>query len=204
MCGRYTFTYPDLGEVAELLGAEIDASAAEVALPRFNVAPSQTCVIGRSGDDAPVLTAATWGLRLGGGRFVINVRHEASGRHQGLRRCVVPADGFYEWIGEKGDRRPVWFHRPEGGLLLFAGLLDERKEGAPSFAVLTGPAREPVRAIHARMPIVLDAEHTRGWLDAGRLSRTPLELEATPVSPRVNSAVNDDASLLEPAAGESE
>jgi putative SOS response-associated peptidase YedK len=162
MCARYTLTRTELGGVVEELGADIDPSAAAIRLPRFNVGPSQICVIAREeargdGEVRPVLTAATWGLRLGR-QVVVNVRSETAGtRRPGLRRCVVPTDGFYEWTGEKGHKRAIWFHRPGGELVLLAGLVGEGEgEGAlPRFAVLTAAAQSPVKEIHDRMPVVL-------------------------------------------------
>jgi SOS response associated peptidase (SRAP) len=111
MCARYTLTRTELGQVIAELAAELDASAEAIRLPRYNVAPAQACVIAVRGAAAPVLTAATWGLRLGG-RPAVNLRYETAGGIPGLRRCLVPADGFYEWTGEKSCRRPIWFHRP--------------------------------------------------------------------------------------------
>jgi putative SOS response-associated peptidase YedK len=97
-------------------------------------------------------------------------------------------------------RRPIWFHRPSGELLLLAGLLDPAAGAAPTFAVLTAPAARPVREIHDRMPVVLGAERARAWLaKGGRPEVEALDLVATEVSPRVNAVANDDASLLEPA-----
>jgi len=217
MCGRYTLTRPDLGSVVDLLSADVDPSAAEIHHPRYNIAPSQPCVVasagranadpagdpsgpsGITGEGRPVLSAAVWGLRLSG-RFVVNLRAEASARYR-MRRCVVPADGFYEWTGPAGDRRPTWFHAPSGELLLMAGLLDDRAGARPSFAILTTPSRGPVHAIHDRMPVFMGADRARRWLAGeGRAEPDPVELIATEASPRVNSAANDDASLLAPSA----
>jgi hypothetical protein len=109
-----------------------------------------------------------------------------------------PIDGFYEWTGEKGHRRPFWFHRPGREIILLAGLLDVASGAPPTFAVLTAPAREPIASIHDRMPVVLGAEGARAWLaKGGRPEVEELELLAVEVSPRVNSVANDDASVLE-------
>ena len=78
----------------------------ELRLPRFNIGPGQTCAIARAGDDGSMVTAATWGLRLGG-RFVINLRSETTGRHPGLERCVIPVDGFYEWVRHEAQEVPM-------------------------------------------------------------------------------------------------
>jgi putative SOS response-associated peptidase YedK len=205
MCARYTLTRSELGDVVKELGADVDPSARQIHLPRFNVGPAQSCVIAMSGagpatSARPVLAAATWGLHLGG-HAVINLRSETAGRRAGLQRCVVPIDGFYEWTGEKGHRRPVWFHRPSREIILLAGLLDVASGAPPAFAVLTAPAREPIALSHDRMPVVLGAERARSWLaKGGRLEVEDLGLLAVEVSPKVNSMANDDASVLEPTA----
>jgi putative SOS response-associated peptidase YedK len=203
MCARYTLTRSELGEIVKLLGADVDPSARQIHLPRFNVGPAQQCVIAVGGDGArasraPVLIAARWGLQLGG-RMVVNLRSETAGRRPGLQRCVVPTDGFYEWTGEKPHRRPIWFHRPSGELVLLAGLLEAAVGAPPTFAVLTAPARAPVVEIHDRMPVVLGAERARSWLArGGGPDVEELGLVATEVSARANSVTNDDASVLDP------
>lgn len=205
MCGRYTLTYADLGPIVAALDAIVDPAAAALHRPRYNVAPTNVVVIARArtpGQDRPALVPAAWGLRRDR-RLIINARSEnASARFHGEYqhgRCVVPADGFYEWMGEAKDRRPTWFHAADGAPLLMAGLLDE---GAPShFTVLTAPARPPVAAIHDRMPVLLSPESARSWL----LGEPPsavvpgvVPLVGRPVSARVNGTANDDPSCLDP------
>ena len=98
--------HPDPGELADVvddLGADVGPTARPIHLARFNVGPAARCVIAMSGAGSgtsarPVLTAATWGLHLGG-HAVINLRLETAGRGPGLQRCVVPTDGFYAWTG---------------------------------------------------------------------------------------------------------
>lgn len=207
MCGRYTLTYSDLGQVAELLGAILEPTAAELHRPRYNIAPSNACIVARPDEDHPVLVPALWGLRLSG-RFVINVRAESAParfRDEHARgRCVIPADGFYEWSGEKGHKKPVWFHDPEGRPLFLAGLLQEQPSAPPAFAVLTAPARAPVDAIHDRMPVLFSADGARRWLaEAPRVVHPDaVPLVATEVSPRVNAAAHDDPACIEPARPE--
>jgi putative SOS response-associated peptidase YedK len=206
MCGRYTLTYGDLSLVAAELEALVDPAAAELYRPRYNVAPTHAVVVGRAGADRPLLVPAVWGLHRDQ-RLIINVRSENAAsrfaRAYEHGRCVVPADGFYEWTGEQGDRRPVWFHLPAGAPLFMAGILDDRPgEPAPSFAVLTAPARPPIAAVHDRMPVLLSAQGARRWI----LERPPrvivpddLPLEARPVSPRANTTAHDDPACIEPA-----
>lgn len=194
MCGRYTLTRTNLGEAVKALHAELDPSAEQLPLPRYNIGPGQTCVVARPGDDAPLLTSALWGLRLGP-RLVVNLRSETAGHRRDLQRCVIPADGFYEWIGEKGHKRPIWFHRPDDELIFFAGLVDE----ASTFAIVTDAAVGPVHEVHDRAPVMFTAAGARMWLTKGGPPKgAAIKLASVEVSPRANSVANDDAGLLEP------
>ena len=192
MCGRYSLSYADLGAVVAALDAMIDPAAAELYRPRYNVAPSNAVVVARPRDDRAVLVPAVWGLRRDS-RFIVNVRSEsAASRFRGALqhgRCVVPADGFYEWTGEAKDRRPIWFHAEDGAPLLMAGLLDEGD--TPAFAVLTAPARPPVDAIHDRMPVLLSREGARRWLLGGPTRRDPVRRGAPRGPPRLAARQRD-------------
>jgi putative SOS response-associated peptidase YedK len=207
MCGRYTLTYTDLGNVVEALGAVLDPAAVEIYRPRYNVAPTNAAVIARPEHGRPHLVPALWGLKLSG-RLVINVRSEnAASRFREAwahGRCVVPADGFYEWLGEPGHKRPVWFHDPDRKPLFMAGILLQEPNAPPTFAVLTGPARPPVDAIHDRMPVLLTPAGAQHWLaEAPRaVHGDRVVLVGTEVSPRVNGTAHDDPACLDPAPTE--
>jgi putative SOS response-associated peptidase YedK len=207
MCGRYTLTYRDLGQVAELIGALVVPAAAELHHPRYNIAPTDRCVVAMPGEARPVLAPGVFGVHLSG-RLVINVRAETAARRfasaYARGRCVVPADGFYEWTGTGGHRRPTWFHAQDGSPLLMAGLLFEAQAddpvSLPSFTVLTAAARPPVAEIHDRMPLLLTPETARRWL-AERPPALPADavpLVGTAVSSRVNAVANDDPGCLAP------
>jgi putative SOS response-associated peptidase YedK len=205
MCARYTLTRSELGEVVKLLGADVDHSARQIHLPRFNVGSAQRCVIAINGDGLdgatlsprPVLTAAVWGVHLGG-HMVVNLRSETARRRPGFQRCVVLTDGFYEWTGEKGHKCPLWFHRPDGGLLFFAGLADD----AGTFVIVTALAAGPVLEVHDQAPVMFTATKARTWLAKGGPPKSAaVKLVGVEVSLRANSVANDDAGLLEPAAG---
>ncbi len=212
MCGRYTLTASDLGEVVEMLDAILDPAAAALYEPRYNIAPTSAVIVARPDADEPRrprLVPAVWGLRRGprgDARLIINVRSEGAATRfpeaYQRGRCVVPADGFYEWTGEARDRRPLWFHPAGGAPLLMAGLYDERAAPAlPSFAVLTTAARPPVAAIHDRMPVLLSREGARRWLQGPPprvLVPDDVPLSSRPVSPRVNSVAHDDPACLAP------
>jgi putative SOS response-associated peptidase YedK len=228
VCGRYTLSFQSLDGVLRELDAILDPAAAELYRPRWNVAPTNATVVARLGEgDVPIIVPALWGLRRDAApparraaqsagvarppsRLIINVRSEqvASRFAEAWRagRCVVPADGFYEWTGEKADRRPVWFHAPDGGPLWMAGVLEPGASGGPpTFAVLTCEARGPVAAVHDRMAVLLSRDGARRYLAAAprRLAPDDVPLEARAVSKRASSVVNDDAACIAPVeAGE--
>ncbi len=134
-------------------------------------------------------------------------------------RCLVPADGFYEWTGQRESRRPFWFHRPDDALVMFAGLFAEAQlpgELRPtiSFTIVTTPASDPVSQIHDRMPAILEDERAADdWLARDQSSErlrallrpAPAEtLVARAVSRRVNAVAVDDPSCLAEAEAETQ
>ena len=154
----------------------------------------------RVGDDGPVLADAHWGFTRSGGATVINARSERAAHAPLFRdafrngRCLVPADGFFEWRKEGRTNQPYLFRRPDGSLLLMAGLWQNG-----CYVVLTCDAQGQVADIHDRMPVVLGAAAAHQWLDAGKLAPSG-DLRRIPVSPRVNRTENDDPACLEPIA----
>jgi putative SOS response-associated peptidase YedK len=208
MCGRFTLTSGDVHDVARALAAQVDRERARLYRPRWNVAPSdEHWIVRLDKRGRRHLAPARFGLELPGGRVVINARSETAARLPLFRqafaegRCLVPADGFYEWQGGRGDRRPRWFHDPAGGLLTFAGLAFENR-GALDFVILTTAANELLRPVHDRMPVLLSPDSADAWLarpDRGLLTPAPDGLlAARAVSARVNSVANDGPELLEP------
>lgn len=230
MCGRYTVAI-QAQEVAEELRAAIHMPAD--APPRFNVAPTQDAPIaielaGAETDRRRVglarfglVPAESDGPKAVGSRY-INLRSENVAGQQAFaesaatRRCLVVADGFYEWKqpaeGERGaKKRPYYFRPAGGGLLTFAGIWDiwRAPEGdrLPSFAILTAKPDPLVGAVHDRMPLIVPPALRERWLapdehDARALLREirdaqRVQLESYPVSPRVGSVANDDPSLIE-------
>ncbi len=202
MCGRYTLTVESADGLSTLLDAELDPAEAREHKPRFNLAPTdQTWVL--TDDGGRRLQRGRWGW----GDALINFRAERlasaerAGKSQKARPCLVPADGFYEWRGDRAHRQPLWFHTSDRRVLTFAGLYHPTSTG-PSFVILTVPANDLVRAAHDRMPAILDAERGMKWLASGSaallLPASPSLLEATPVSERVNSVAHDDPSCLAP------
>jgi putative SOS response-associated peptidase YedK len=210
MCGRFTLTTHEVDDLARALAAEVDRERARFYRPRWNVAPSDEHWIVRL-DDARRrrMVPARFGFEGPGGQLLINARGETAAQLPSFRRafaegrCLVPADGFYEWTGSRADRRPLWFHDPAGKLLLFAGLATEHT-GSLAFVILTTTANDLVHPLHDRMPVLLSPEGAEEWLarpDAALLAPAPATwLLAHEVSARVNTVANDGPELLEPPA----
>jgi putative SOS response-associated peptidase YedK len=205
MCARFTLTPHDVRAVAGALGAAVPDAAALLHRPRWNVAPTDDHWVARLEHGRRVLVRARFGIDAPRG-LVINARSETAASLPTFRdafqhgRCLVPADGFYEWRGGRGARRPVWLHPPEGGLLLVAGLAVAR-EGALRFVILTTPANATVAHLHDRMPALLSREGADAWLsrpDPTLLVPCPERwLAARDVSSLVNAVANDGPELLE-------
>lgn len=208
MCGRITLTTPSLHLIAEELRARVWAEGAPPYKPRYNVAPTQLHWIVREDAGERVLLPAGWGFQSRAGKLLINARSETAAKLPSFRqafrdrRCAVVADGFYEWTGPAKARRPLWFHPPDGGLLLLAGLWEDEGEAPPRFTVLTTDANEVVTQAHDRMPVLLPPERLDVWLreaDQDLLVPAPPEsLQVREVSPRVNAVANDDPDCLGP------
>jgi putative SOS response-associated peptidase YedK len=200
---------------AGVTGIRADEGAAAAYRPRYNAAPTQYHPILRTGAGPARLGFALWGLlaRGRGKAPVINVRAETVSFKSAFqnafvgRRCVVPADGFFEWKASPDGRQPMWFHRRDGKLLLLAGLFEEESGSADQparvrFGVLTTSPNSLVAPVHDRMPALLSAGEAVGWManpDQRLLHPAPDDLlVATPVSFRVNSVRNDDPACLAP------
>jgi putative SOS response-associated peptidase YedK len=218
MCGRFVLTSP-LDAVQELFGITERPNLA----PRYNVAPSQEVPVVRRTRDGQgrELALLRWGLipywakDPSVGYKMINARVESVATKPAFRepfrrrRCLIPADGFYEWQKD-GKRRQPWLVRLKGGgLFAFAGLWDYWRDpaGQPvhSCTIVTGPANALLTPLHDRMPVILAPDDFARWLEAepdeaARLLRPcPDEwLETFPVSARVNSPANDDGDLVLP------
>lgn len=207
MCARMTLTRREPDELAEELAAELDDEARAAYRPRYNVAPSDLHLVLRAIEGRSRLMLARWGLPSGvaGRAPLVNARAESAPFKDAFRaayvggRCVVPADGFYEWKSLDGTRQPIWFHRPDGKLLLLAGLWQDAR-----FTVLTTAPNADVASVHDRMPAILSPAEAAAWLQAPsqRLLHPAPDgsLEARPVSNRVNSPRHDDPDCLVPAA----
>lgn len=222
MCGRFTLTIEDQEQLAKLLGADADAYLQQHYRPRYNIAPTDEHWIVRVKQERRELLPAKWGLvnswakDAKGAARQINARGETADTRAAFRdafksrRCVVPADGYYEWTGSKDARQPHWFHRPDRGVFLMAGLYETwfppDAERQRTFTILTTRPNAVSTPIHDRMPAILTDEDTiDAWLygedDPAALKRllapAPDDyLVVSRVSPRVNSVKNDDPELL--------
>lgn len=223
MCGRYTLTAPP-ETIAEVFGLE-EAPDLE---PRFNIAPGQeVATIHRTEEGRRVLALRRWGLvpswagDPGIGARLINARSETAADKPAFRealrrrRCLVPADGFYEW-GAPGPapRQPYHVARADRGLLAFAGLFERWHTPADAWletcTILTTAANARLAPLHDRMPVILPPEAWLPWLDPelrdperlrGLLLPAPDDaLEARAVGTRVNAPEHDDPECLEPPA----
>jgi putative SOS response-associated peptidase YedK len=150
------------------------------------------------------------------GRPLINARAETLEEQPAFRdsfhhrRCLIPADGFYEWRHDERGKRPVWISRPDGGPFAFAGIwaaLERGEETLHSCAIVTCEPNELIRPIHDRMPVVLDPDAEAPWLDpdaapnelAGLLVPAAEDaLAAREVGDAVNDVREDGPHLLDP------
>jgi putative SOS response-associated peptidase YedK len=223
MCGRFTLTETDTQKLALQLGIPEDAVTDEYR-PRWNVAPTDPHWVLRLKREERELLPAKWGLVPFGSKDAkkafraINARAETLDQRPAFRnawkrhrRCAVPVDGFFEWVGPKEARQPVWFHRPDHSVFLLAGLYEswqpEPEQWQRTFTIITTEPNDLVRPIHDRMPVVLPTDRLDDWLFQGNedleaarafLGPAPEDaLVATPVSPRVNSVKNDDPACIE-------
>jgi putative SOS response-associated peptidase YedK len=220
MCGRYMLTTP-VDALRQLLLFPERPNLP----PRYNIAPTQDVPIVRRTRDgtARELIMVRWGLvpywaddpKIG--NRLINARGESVARTAAFReayqrrRCLVPADGFFEWQKIGRTRQPLLVRRKDQAPFAFAGLWERWPQPGGgvlrSCTIITCPANELVALVHDRMPVILAPEDFERWLDPGQdqghalLKPYPAApLEAFPVSARVNSPNNDDPECIAPLA----
>ena len=218
MCGRYTLSMP-IVLVAEELG--LDRPEFEVE-PRYNIAPTQRLPVFAQ-DQPNRLQIMRWGLipswakdpSVGG--KMINARAETLADKPAFRqalqqrRCLIPADGFYEWQATGLGKIPQHIHLVGRHLITFGGLWDEWRDGEDralrSFTVITTAPNALMATIHDRMPLIITPENRAQWLDSAtpmtdlQALMSPLPdgmLSADPVGDLVNSPRNEGPDLLQP------
>jgi putative SOS response-associated peptidase YedK len=221
MCGRYTLTTP-----AERLAEEFGFKDSSAELPQsYNVAPTQGVAAVLEEGGGRHLEVLRWGLippwaddpQIGS--RMINARSETAPEKPSFRRafrerrCLIPADGFYEWQRTNGAKQPFYIHMEDGRPFAFAGLWESWGRGGEgeirTCTILTTAANAVVGEIHERMPVIVAPDAYDVWLDpsserdelTGLLAPYPEdEMEAYPVSRFVNSPSNNDPRCVEPAA----
>jgi putative SOS response-associated peptidase YedK len=223
VCGRFT-----LRSSPESLAEHFDLDEPPELTARYNIAPGQPVLTIRADPDraAHRTEQVRWGLvpewakDVAIGHRMINARAESVAEKPAFRsafrkrRCLVPADGFYEWGGTGGaPRQPYLFARPGGGPFAFAGLFEVWHAGAEdevrSSTIITTEANGVLAGIHDRMPVILDPRDYSHWLDSADEALDALQallvpspeawLERQTVGTRVNSPRNDDPECMAPA-----
>lgn len=221
MCGRFSLT-ATLEELQRLFGFEERPNPA----PRTNIAPTQDIGIIRREDDGKYhWRGVRWGLvpswakEASIGARMINARAETLAEKPvfrgafARRRCLIPADGFYEWKAGEGGKQPYRITLDDGRPFAFAGLWEAWHDPAgkarlESCSLVTTEAAPAIRDIHPRMPVILEGEAFAPWLDPearkealqALLKPYAGALRAYPVSTAVNKVANDSLALLEPLA----
>jgi putative SOS response-associated peptidase YedK len=222
MCGRFV-GYRSLDELKTFF--PIDKAVCGVT-SNFNVAPSQEILTIFKQDGKNWLDKFHWGLvpfwakDISIGNKMINARSESVAEKPSFRnafkkrRCLIIADGFYEWKGQKGRKQPMFITLPDKNPFAFAGLWeawnkkDDKDSIYKSCTIITTQASDSIRDIHHRMPIILKPQVYESWLDPDNQDVVKLdnilkneiitELSSYPVSTQVNSIRNNDPSCIEP------
>jgi putative SOS response-associated peptidase YedK len=217
MCGRFTLQSANKIRLRKFRPPELSFE------PRYNIAPSQDVLVIADFGNGPEARMLSWGLIpswSSDGRGFINARSETLEEKRSFsesfrfRRCLIPADGFFEWKRRGKERRPYYIQSVHEGPMMFAGVWDTwrgRGGAITSCAIITTPANDLIGELHDRMPAILVPEFQDAWLDP-RTSRTELlqmltpfssaEMKMHPVSNRVNSVNNDSPELVDPVETE--
>ena len=225
MCGRFV-----LRASSEAMMTLFDLAEAPILAPRYNIAPTQPVAIVRVDPDRSLMiphrewTHVVWGLIPSWakdpsmGVRMINARSETAAEKPSFRaamkyrRCLVPADGFYEWQKLPGGKQPMFIHRPDHAPFAIAGLWERwtSPDGSliESCTLLTTSPNAMMANLHNRMPVILDPADYDMWLDAGHVKPDAAQhllrpcpdewLTAYPVSTVVNNARNEVAACVEP------
>jgi putative SOS response-associated peptidase YedK len=219
MCGRYNLHSP-----MEDVAAQFEAEARAAFAPRYNLAPTAVVPVVSLAREGRVITLHVWGLVPSWSRDpslgarLANARAETVADKPSFRapfkrnRCIIPADGFYEWqAGPAGPKQPYCILAVDGSILGFAGLRDEWEgpDGAlATCTIITTSANALMAPIHDRMPVILARSDYAAWLDPATaperlkalLRPCPEDrLRCYPVGRKVGDARNEGPELMEPA-----
>jgi putative SOS response-associated peptidase YedK len=219
MCGRFACDIPP-----EVIAEAFNVSAPSDIPRSFNIAPTSLVLAVRGSETGNQLLQLRWGLVPSWAKdrslaaSMINARsesvHEKPAFRQAIRcrRCLIPANGFFEWAGEGKKRRPFYTRTKNGSIMTFAGIWERWRspegELLDSCSILTTAANSLIRTVHDRMPVIIRAEEYDLWLDRsitepGKLKPLynpyPSELlEMYQVSSLVNNPRNDSFECLAP------
>ena len=218
MCGRYSLIVD-----ASVLAGVFEIDPPKNLRPRFNIAPTQTIPIVRAGREQPREWAEVrWGLVPSWakdpkiGARMINARGETVAEKPSFRsavktrRCLIPADGFYEWVKTDGGKQPHYIHFADSRAFAFAGLWERWHKGGDepldTCTIITTTPNDIVADLHDRMPVILPPEVFTEWLEPDPLAPERLhdllaphpvaDMEAYPVSTHVNKPANDDTECV--------
>jgi len=220
MCARYTI-YHSTSDIVDRF--DVRDILFEIS-PRYNIAPQNTAPVISLDDGRATLQGYRWGLVPSWasdpsiGQKMFNARAEtiaekpAFARSLTRRRCIVPADGFYEWIPQDKERQPLHIQFNGAPLFGIAGIwaIWQRQDETPvySFAIVTVPANSLIAGFHTRMPAILRPQDEAMWLDSdfhdGRAAATllqpydPADMRAFKVDKKVNRAGYEDPSCIAP------
>ena len=208
MCGRFVLETP-LKATAEIFNAQITESL--VAVPNFNICPSENISVLVSNSGKRKFGQMRWGFvphwykSVADGPLLFNARAETLAKKPAFRdacrkrRCLIPADGFYEWEKKVGSKsKPFYVRRSDRQQMIFAGIWQfsgDSEDRIPTCTIITVPASEQISGIHNRMPLLIDPSDWAGWLGerqgikAAKLMKTPshIELEVLNVTNEIKS-----------------
>jgi putative SOS response-associated peptidase YedK len=221
MCGRFILVSP-----GRIVAEHFQLPSAPALEPRYNIAPSQDVATIRQGEESETreLHMLRWGLipfwakESSIGYRMINAKSETVAEKPAFRnafkrrRCLIPADGFYEWGGKKGERTPYLFRMIDESLFAFAGLWESwtgpEETVIESCTILTTGPNDLVKPVHDRMPVILASRQYDAWLDTSREARDlllemlvpfpPDKMTSHPVGMHVNKAANDSPECIKP------
>lgn len=219
MCGRYAIT-----TAPEAMRQLFKYREMPDFPPRYNVAPSQPIPVVRLSDGERQFVLMRWGLIPGFVKdpksisLLFNARGETVSDRPAFknamkrRRCLIPADGFYEWRRDGKSNRPYFVRRKDGGTIAFAGLwetwIGPNGEELDTATIVTTDASSEIRSIHHRMPVILEPDAWDMWLDTTRVDAQMAQaliapardglLDVYEVSTAVNRAMHDGPELIAP------
>ncbi|MCG8348455.1 MAG: SOS response-associated peptidase [Chloroflexales bacterium] len=220
MCGRYSLQASGAAVAEQFQLIEVPELT-----PRYNIAPTQPVAVVRASANGNTLHMLRWGLipswskDSSASARMINARSETAAEKPSFRaafkqrRCLIPANGFFEWQGKGRQKQPFYFQLDDSQLFAFAGLWEGWKgpDGlVETCTILTTSANDLLQPIHDRMPVIIDPANYGLWLDSSLHDPDPLQdlfqpypaaaMRAYPVSTVVNKPANETPQCIAPLA----